>query len=331
MTTDRATPASLKFVQTVNAIRNDPEGAEAAYLARFLIQCTLPHSDPGDVPVWTRRNGLYTLVIQPGWDVVASQSMGYPFGILPRLLLVWIVTEAKRTHSRKLYLGENLTDFMRELGLDPSHGGKRGDGERLRIAANRLFSARISFFEHVVTQPAEPQPGKLAIVQPRGDYMYTSDMQVAPERCIQWGGKRGRQDQNLNWNSWIEIGEKFYNAIIASTVPCDMRALKILKRSPLALDLYMLCNWIGYNLQKPEKFIAWTMLAQQMGVDYTDNTNLKKAIKDAIGKVRAAHPGLNVQVLAGYSSTDPNDRKKTGGLLIKRSRPAIAPRHRLTS
>lgn len=30
---------------------------ELAFLARQLVQITLPHSDPGDVPVWTRRNG----------------------------------------------------------------------------------------------------------------------------------------------------------------------------------------------------------------------------------------------------------------------------------
>jgi len=45
-------------------------------------------------------------------------------------------------------------------------------------------------------------------------------------------------DQAALWESWIQLGEKFYSAVIASPVPVDMRALRALKRSPLALDLY---------------------------------------------------------------------------------------------
>jgi hypothetical protein len=34
------------------------------------------------------------------------------------------------------------------------------------------------------------------------------------------------------------LGENFFEAITAAPVPLDMRVLKTLKRSPLALDLY---------------------------------------------------------------------------------------------
>jgi hypothetical protein len=36
-------------------------------LARQLVQ-TLRHSDPGDIPVWSRQNGNLTLTIQQGYD-----------------------------------------------------------------------------------------------------------------------------------------------------------------------------------------------------------------------------------------------------------------------
>ncbi len=45
-----------------------PTDSDRAFLARQLVQATLPHSDPGDVPVWTRTNGRLTLVVRPHHD-----------------------------------------------------------------------------------------------------------------------------------------------------------------------------------------------------------------------------------------------------------------------
>jgi hypothetical protein len=106
---------------------------ERAYLARQLVHCTLPHRDPGDVPVWTRTNGALTLVIQRGYDDYAKKLMGYPWGSIPRLLLFWINSEAVRTKSRHL-----------EWGAAYNGTGKRSDSRRLREQMLRLF-ARISF------------------------------------------------------------------------------------------------------------------------------------------------------------------------------------------
>jgi hypothetical protein len=62
------------------------------------------------------------------------------------------------------------------------------------------------------------------------------DMQIAPRETFWWDPTRSQQD-NL-WESWVELGDDFYAAITAAPVPVDMRALRALKRSPLALDLY---------------------------------------------------------------------------------------------
>jgi hypothetical protein len=44
------------------------------------------------------------LAIQPGFDLKTRESIGYPYGTLPRLLLFWMTTEAVRT-NRALELG----------------------------------------------------------------------------------------------------------------------------------------------------------------------------------------------------------------------------------
>src|SRR5512137_114358 len=134
-----------RIVEASVAISLDrPTDQEKAFLARHLVQTTLPHANPGDVPVWSRKNGNLTLTIQQGYDE-EGKPYGHPYGTIPRLLLYWMTTEALRTKSPKLDLGDSLASFMEELGLDPSRGGKRSDAYRLKDQMMRLFEASISF------------------------------------------------------------------------------------------------------------------------------------------------------------------------------------------
>src|SRR6516162_2708254 len=103
------TPSQEKLLDAATVIRLDPDAVERAYMARQLVQCTLPHRNPGnDKPAWSRQNGKLTLVIQPGWDGRENASIGFPYGSIPRLLLFWVITEAVQTKKRRLELGDNL-------------------------------------------------------------------------------------------------------------------------------------------------------------------------------------------------------------------------------
>ena len=61
------------------------------------------------------------------------------------------------------------------------------------------------------------------------------------EKC---GGTSKQPAQQDLFASWVELGEKFYEAIIARPVPLDMRTLQALKSSSLALDIYA---WLAYR------------------------------------------------------------------------------------
>src|SRR3984957_1769679 len=66
-----------KLISAAVDIRMSPDAVERAYMARQLVQCTLPHSDPGNVPVWTRTNGHLTLAIRPYVDLKTRKAL-YP-------------------------------------------------------------------------------------------------------------------------------------------------------------------------------------------------------------------------------------------------------------
>jgi hypothetical protein len=113
------------------------ESGSLGFIARLLVQATLPHKDPGPgVSTFERRNGDYQLVL------MAPPAVGLPWGKCPRVLLCWLATEAVRTRSRRIELGSNLSAFMKKLGQVPT-GGKSGSITRLRDQVRRLFSTTI--------------------------------------------------------------------------------------------------------------------------------------------------------------------------------------------
>jgi hypothetical protein len=124
-------------------------------------------------------------------------------------------------------------------------------------------------------------------------------MEVAPEGELWW---HPHPEQTALWESWIELGEKFFQAVIASPVPIDMRALRALKRSPLALDLYAWASYRAFAIvqkNQPPTFVSWQSLMQQLGADYSNVDEFARKAKTALRKIAALYPGLNVGATKG--------------------------------
>lgn len=291
------------FLDAVVEIRQDPHAIDKAFMARQLVQCTLPHKDPGNVPIWRRTNGSLTLSIRPYIDPKTDESL-YPYGSTPRLLLYWMTTEAVRTKNRRLHLGNSLADFMLQVGLSPrTGGGKRSDAKRLVKHVTRLLRATISFDQQ----------------QKRGRSTQGQswlDMQIGPRAMLWWDP--AEPDQDDLFDSWIELSHDFFAAITAATVPLDLRALKALRKSPLALDLYSLLSYKTWWAQQTNtaQDIPWASLVSQMGSEYTGLRgleNFKAAVGDALKKIRRVYEGVDVE-------------KTEAGLVIRRGSTSVPSR-----
>lgn len=236
------------------------------------------------------------LTIQPGYQ--NGRLLGYPYGTIPRLILFWITSEAVRKKSRKIVLGNTLSGFMQNLDLIPS-GGRWGTIPRLRNQMERLFRAKIGF--EYATERCQRW----------------SDMQIAPDGELWWDYKQPEQG-NL-FQSWIELGEKFYQAIVAAPVPVDMRALKALKRSPLALDLYAWAAYKTFNVTRKnqEQFISWKGLEMQLGGDYKNPRHFKAKVRTTLKKIQLVYPGLKI---------DEAIERDGGGLVVCPGKLSVIPR-----
>jgi hypothetical protein len=239
------------------------------FVARVLAQVTLPHKATPD-NTFTRRNGFFSLA------VMAHPDVGLPFGSIPRLLLSWMTTEAVRTRSPVLELGPTLSAFMAEFGL-ARRGGERGDITRFRNQTVRLFSSAVSLRYSDKTLDAG------------------LGFNIADEYHLWWNPKT--PDQLPLWKSTVTLGSKFFQEIIDRPVPVDLRALKALKRSPLALDIYC---WLTHRMSylRKDAVILWPLLQLQFGSDYADDAeglrNFKKKFLLQLLKVHTIYPQAKV-------------------------------------
>ena len=253
----------------VRASETDPD---LGFMGRVLALCSLPRTNPGNRDRYVRKNGPFTLIMIAGEEVPRL-----PYGTLPRLLLAWLSTEAVRTQSRELVLGDSLSEFMRTLEIYNSGGYPQ---TRLKNQMRRLFSASI----------------RLIHKNQRGERFIAS--QIADRGEFWWDPKR--PDDRTLWQSKLRLGEEFFNELIHNPVPLDMNALKALKRSALGLDLYMWLTYRTFNLDAPLR-LTWPTLYRQFGVEpgrNNDNVTVQNFRKDCLRelkKIQAAWPGLQYQ------------------------------------
>ena len=205
--------------QLVSASEADPD---LGFMARLLVLCNLPRTNPGNRHQYKRINGPYKLIMS------ATGDHKLPYGNLPRLLLAWVSAEAVRTQSRELVLGKSLAGFMRKLGMEDRSGSPRGDRTRLRNQMKRLFGCTVS----MIYEDAHGEARVSSLVADRAAF---------------WWNER-KPDEPVLWDSKIRLGEDFFNEIINHPVPLDMNTLKALKRSTLGLDLYL---WLNYRTFAP--------------------------------------------------------------------------------
>jgi Plasmid encoded RepA protein len=194
------------------------------------------------------------------------------------LLVAWLTTEAARTKERTLVLGPSLSSFMAQLGMAPT-GGKTGTITRLKGQMRRTFTCAI------------------ACLYDSAEYEEYVGFTLVDSYRLWWDRKT--PEEVVTWRSEVHLGERFFEEAIQHPVPVDIRALKALTRSPLALDIYC---WLTYRLSylKRQTSIPWEALQVQFGADYPLTAQGKAVFKfkflQQLRKVHAIYHQANFDV-----------------------------------
>ena len=251
------------------------EAAEAGalgYMARALTLATMPHSRH-DQNEFQRRNGAFVMSMH------APASVGLPYGSKPRLLVAYLTTEAVRKGQRDITLGDSLSEFMRSLDLQPT-GGRWGSITGLKQQMTRLFSSSVT------------------CIWENKESTAIANMPIVSKAQLWWDPKS--PDQASLWESTVRLGEEFFNEVSAHPVPIDLRAVRSIKQSPMALDIYFwLTHRMSYLKKTNARDIPWAALKLQFGSDYADTAqgtrDFRKQFVGQLRKVLAVYPQAKVE------------------------------------
>jgi hypothetical protein len=284
----------------------EDEAPNPNFLHSALCAMSLPVRRPADefAPI-IRQDGQYTLVInpKPRLEMVNGQqqfqSLGIPFGSLPRLILIHVMTEAVRASSREIQLGRNFTDWMRRMGFKTVSYGPRGSATLIRDQMDRLLSCEWMIRWDNTAESGEHEFG-IREIKLTNDY-------------------RGQDGPKVGFQRDILMTEGFFAHLKEHAVPLNEVAIRQLRDSATALDLY---TWLAYRLPrvsaKRPALLSWEQLAVHFGNDGKNIRKFRQTIRDAWERhVSAVYPEARAEfetsVVRLHGSPPPLQRRLVPG------------------
>jgi hypothetical protein len=259
------------------------------YMYSGWCQTALPHRKPTDnAAIWKLETDSMTLLVEPGVRVAHGGEpvhVGVPFGAIARLILIYLQSEALRTGSRDVELGGSLRAFLGRLGI--SVGGKTA--RLVREQAERISRCRLTF--HGAR---------------RGGSVLVNQNIVDVAMFVDGGDETG---QGSLFVETARLSETFFNQLKQHAVPLDEAAIRHIRNSSMALDVYC---WLAYRLHSltAEKPISWAALAGQFGAGIKLRKHFKAAFSESLGLALAVYRDARVDVTAN-------------GLVLKPSPPPV--------
>lgn len=246
---------------------------ELGFVCRMMATASMPHSKVSG-HLYQRKTKNLTL------SIVSAEEGCIPYGIYPRLILAWLISEVVKKQSKEIELGENMTQFMKNVGLSAT-GGKEGSIKRLKQQLRYLFSASISF-------QYEDQKQWRA-----------RNMHVTEDVHFFWEDDFHPKNKNGIFKQKIKIGDALFQEIMKAPIPIDVNAINALKDSSLALDIYF---WLTYRFSYLGKTTAipFEKLQLQFGAGYSNTKNgrndFKRKFLIQLKKVLFLYPNANIKI-----------------------------------
>jgi hypothetical protein len=253
------------------------EDIGTGYMYSGWCQTALPHRRPADnAAIWKLETASMTLLIEPGVRMTPGGDpthVGVPFGAIARLILIYLQSEALRTGSRDVELGGSLRAFLGRLEI--SVGGKTA--ALVREQAERISRCRLTFHE--------TRKGATMLV----------NQNIVDVAMFVDGRDDGRQGSFFVEKA--RLSETFFQQLRQHAVPLDEAAIRHIRNSSMALDVYC---WLAYRLHSltVEKPLTWAALAGQFGAGIKLRKHFKSAFTESLALALAVYRDARVEASA---------------------------------
>ena len=264
------TPASKLKRKIIDASLSigDSDPENPVFQHSVLCQVGLPRAAVKGTD-FLRQNGNQWLLIEAGSLSIGGKRVRQPvpYGTKPRLVLIHACTEAVRTKSPIVEVGNSVRGFLKMLNMDTSGRGFQLFRNQMQALAACHMTIGIEN-NTIKTDPVEQFEAWL-----------TDD-----------------DGQQVMWPGVMELTPKFFDSLVEHAMPLDPRAISALKTSSLALDIYtFLANRLCRVRKRGGVKLSWSNLKDQFGQEYADRKDFKKAFKPALRRVLVVYPDAKVE------------------------------------
>ncbi len=192
--------------------------------------------------------------------------LGLPYGEKPRLVLIHLATEAKRTDSPVIDVEGSMTAFARSLGME-TNGQQIRDlkGQLSRLAASSVRMRMV-------------QEGRA----------YQVNTQIISAFDLWYPTHPG---QKVLWPSTVRLSHEFFESLERHAVPLDYRAVLMIAHSSMALDAY---TWLAQHLHRVPvampQFIPWSAVYDQFGQGFGRVRDFSRRFLKTLLQVKSVYP-----------------------------------------
>ncbi|MFT8243279.1 replication protein RepA [Roseomonas sp. BN140053] len=240
-----------------------------------FCRLALPLRAPAE-NAWSRDAGAVGIAMGP-----TGGEHPLPAGRSLRLLLLHILTAARRGASAVAEIGAGVEAVAANLGLEPTAARLRD----LREQFDRLTASRLGV--------AEGRHPALPVLDARS------------------GRNRSAASP---WSPVLRLNQRFFATLQRDAVPLNRRVVAALEASATALDAYAWLAW-AQEQARPDQplLVSWNALQQQFGTSSQSPAQFRAAFANSLGQVRDAWPevvftggaeGVEVHATAGAAACD---------------------------
>ena len=271
------TPANQRFME--GATEEEVEAlTRIEHQRTVLCQTVMPYRAQAGETRCQQSSGCVHVLLSAGTRYDKQQEteveLSPPHGIKGRLVLMHLHGEAWRTGNPMIHLGERLDAFIERItGHRPSARERAALLDQVRaMAESRIYMAIATTREDIPIR----QQANVSIIS--GMY-----------------GQKAKDDAfRIETPEFIRLDDIYFEYLAKHSVPLDEGAIRALRHSAAALDLY---TWIAHRVHRVppwrEDRFSWQEFREQCSARYARLADFKRFFRRHFRAVQAVYPEAN--------------------------------------
>jgi hypothetical protein len=217
---------------------------------------------------YERRNGNVSL------SLLSPSRFGIPYGLYPRLILIWLTTEAQARRTNLIEMPFTFGAFAEQLGINLRWGSGQS-AERLKDQLLRLLNLSV----------------RASLGDRSNHHEAGAGYHVASRYSLWWDSAApGKTTPHANF---VQLSHEF-SELLERRYPIDIGLVREIaagkgRGACLALDLYLWLAQRTYNLSRPLS-LPLSELALQLGSAYGRQRDLARQLRQTLPTVLRLYP-----------------------------------------